>query len=104
MTDKSLLLQFARQGSTLTGTRLFWRNKWTGLQAQARFLSPGMSSVFVTLSAADMQWEDLYRHFSGLSAAAAGNDRLRQRFIWEMVQSHPHIIANYLDIRFRLYK
>ena len=59
-TDKSLLPQIVRQGSTLTSTRLFWRNKGTSLQAQARFLTPSMSPVFVTFSVANMQWEDLY--------------------------------------------
>jgi hypothetical protein len=53
--DESLLPQIVRQGSTLTGTRPFWRNKGTSLQAQARFLTPSMSPVFVTFSAADMQ-------------------------------------------------
>ncbi|KIX00539.1 uncharacterized protein Z518_10679 [Rhinocladiella mackenziei CBS 650.93] len=104
LTDESLLPQIVRQGSALNGTRPFWRNKRTGLQAQARFLSPEPSSVFLTFSAADMQWEDLHRHFPGFSAAARRDDRLRRQFIWEMVQSHPHIIASYLDIRFRVFK
>jgi hypothetical protein len=58
--------QIVRQGSTLTGTRPFWRNKGTSLQAQAHFLTPSMSPVFVTFSAADMQWEDLHQHFPGI--------------------------------------
>jgi ATP-dependent DNA helicase PIF1 len=103
-TDESLLPQIVRQGSTLTGTRPFWRNKGTSLQAQARFLTPSMSPVFVTFSAADMQWEDLHRHFPGFSAVATGDDRIRRQFIWDMVQNHPHIVAHYLDIRFRLFK
>ncbi|KIX04030.1 uncharacterized protein Z518_07583 [Rhinocladiella mackenziei CBS 650.93] len=48
LTDESLLPRIVRQGSTLTGTRPCWRNKGTGLQAQARFLLPGMSPVFLT--------------------------------------------------------
>ena len=102
--DESLLPQIVRQGSTLTGTRPFWRNKGTSLQAQARFLTPSMSPVFVTFSAADMQWEDLHRHFPGYSTVATEDDRTRRRFIWDMVQNHPHIVAHYLDIRFRLFK
>jgi hypothetical protein len=103
-TDESLLPQIVQQGSTLTGTRPFWRNKGASLQAQARFLTPGMSPVFLTFSAADMQWEDLYRHFPGYSAVAVEDDRTRRQFIWDMVQNHPHIVAHYLDIRFRLFK
>ena len=53
-TDNSLLPQIVCQGSMLTGTRLFWRNRGTSLQAQACFLTPSMSPVFVTFSAADM--------------------------------------------------
>jgi len=56
LTDDSLLPQIVRQGSDLTGTRPFWKNKGNHLQAQARFLSPSMSPVFVTFSAANMQW------------------------------------------------
>jgi hypothetical protein len=54
LTDDALLPQIVRQGSDLIGTRPFWRNRSNHLQAQARFLSPGMSPVFVTFSAADM--------------------------------------------------
>ena len=53
-TDKSLLPQIIRQGSMLTSTCPFQRNKGTSLQAQAHFLTPSMSPVFVTFSAADM--------------------------------------------------
>jgi hypothetical protein len=55
LADEALLPQIVRQGSGLTGTRPYWRNKSSSLQAQARFLSPSMSPVFVTFSAADMQ-------------------------------------------------
>jgi ATP-dependent DNA helicase PIF1 len=101
-TDESLLPQIVRQGSTLTGTRPFWRIKGSSLQAQACFLTPSMSPVFVTFSAADMQWKDLHRHFPGYSTIES--DRIRRQFIWDMVQNHPHIVAHYLDIRIRLFK
>jgi hypothetical protein len=39
-TDEFLLPQIVRQGSTLTGTRPFWRIKRSTLQAQACFLTP----------------------------------------------------------------
>lgn len=85
----------------LTGTRPFWRNKSNALQAQARFLSLSMSPVFVTLSAADMQWQDLHRHFPGFSDVATAIDTVRRRFIWNRVQNHPHLIAHYLALRFQ---
>jgi hypothetical protein len=52
--DESLLPHIVRQGSSLTGTRPFWKNKSNSLQAAARFLSLGAAPVFVTFSAADM--------------------------------------------------
>ena len=103
LTDDSLLPQIVRQGSDLTGTRPFWRNKGNHLQAQARFLSPSMSPVFVTFSAADMQWQDLHRHFPGFSDVATADDRTRRTFIWDGVQHNPHIVAHYLVIRLQAF-
>jgi hypothetical protein len=54
LADEGLLPQIVRQGSHLNRTRPFWRNKSNSLQAQARFLSPDTSPVFVTFSTADM--------------------------------------------------
>ena len=101
LADESLLPHIVRQGSKLSGTRPFWRNKSSSLQAQARFLSPSMSPVFVTFSAADMQWQDLHRHFPGWADVETANDRMRRKFGWDRVQDHPHLIAHYLVIRFR---
>jgi ATP-dependent DNA helicase PIF1 len=103
LADEALLPQIVRQGSDLTGTRPFWRNKSSSLQAQARFLSPSMSPVFVTFSAADMQWQDLHRHFPGWADVAAADDRTRRKFVWDRVQDHPHLIAHYLAIRFHAF-
>ena len=98
-TDESLLPQIVRQGSSLTGTRPFWRNKSSHLHAQACFLSQDMSPVFITFSNADMQWQDLHRHFPGWSEVSQANDSVRRRFIWDRVQDQPHIIAHYVTIR-----
>ena len=104
LTDEGLLPQIIRQGSALPGTRPFWRNQGCGLQAQARFLSPKMSPVFVTFSAADMQWKDLHRHFPNWDRVASADDRTQYNFIWDSVQSNPHIIAEYLVLRLRAFK
>jgi ATP-dependent DNA helicase PIF1 len=103
LADEALLPQIVRQGSDLTGTRPFWRNKSNSLQAQARFLSPSMSPVFVTFSAADMQWQDLHRHFPGSTDVALANDPTRRKFVWDGVQENPHLIAHYLAIRFQAF-
>src|SRR5258707_14350168 len=78
LADEGLLPQIVRQGSDLTGTRPYWKNRSNSLQAQARFLSPSMSSVFVTFSAADMQWQDFHRHFPGFSDVVTANDATRR--------------------------
>jgi len=98
-----LLPQIVRQGSDLTGTRPFWKNKSNHLQAQARFLSPSMSPVFMTFSAADMQWQDLHRHFPGYAELGDADDRTRRAFIWDGVQNNPHIVAHYLSIRLKAF-
>jgi len=54
LTDDALLPQIVRQGSDLTRTHLYWRNKSNHLQAQACFLLPSMSPIFVTFSMADI--------------------------------------------------
>jgi hypothetical protein len=103
LADDALLSQIVRQGSDLTGTRPFWRNKSNSLQAQARFLSPGTSPVFLVFSAADMQWQDLHRHFPCFSDVALADDLTRSRFVWDGVQTHPHLVASYLVIRFQAF-
>src|SRR5580692_1433760 len=99
LTDDHLLPQIVRQGSALMGTCSFWRNKSNHLYAQARFLSQDMSPVFITFSCADMQWQDLHRHFPGWSEVSRAGETVRRRFIWDRVQDQPHLIAHYLTIR-----
>jgi hypothetical protein len=103
LSDEGLLPQIVRQGSHLNGTRPFWRNKSNSLQAQARFLSPDTSPIFVTFSAADMQWQDLHRHFPGFSDLTTADDRTQRTFIWDGVQKNPHIVAHYLVLRLRAF-
>jgi hypothetical protein len=62
-----------------------------------------MSPVFLTFSAADIQWQDLHRHFPGWADVAVADDRIRHSFAWDGVQNNPHIIAEYLVIRLRMF-
>jgi hypothetical protein len=101
--DSHLVDQVVRQGSVLTGTRPFWRNKSNSLTAQARFLSTDTAPVFITFSAADMQWQDLHRHFPDWTTVKNGSETARRQFIWDKVQNYPHIVAHYLQIRFRTF-
>ena len=83
--DPNLLPQIVRQGSSLTGTRPFWRNRGASLQAQARFLTRQMSPVFITFSCADLQWHNLHRQMPQYDDFLAGNDMVRRRIVWENV-------------------
>jgi hypothetical protein len=102
-TDANLLPQIVRQGARLPGTRPYWRNRSGDLQAHARFLSPSTAPVFLTLSCADMQWHDLQRHLPRFADYLTGDDRIRQRIVWSNVQEYPHVVAHYLDLRFRAF-
>jgi ATP-dependent DNA helicase PIF1 len=101
--NKSLLQQVVRQGSSLTGTRPFWRAKASGLLAQAHFLSPGSSPVFVTLSCADMQWHDLQRHLPRFTDYTTGDPKTRQKIVWDNIQNNPYIVAYYLTLRLQAF-
>jgi ATP-dependent DNA helicase PIF1 len=97
----TILPTIVRQGSSLIGTRPYWKNRSNTLMAQARFLCPTTAPVFITFSAADMQWQDLHRHFPGYQEAVTADETARKLWIWNMVQQQPHIIANYLTLRFQ---
>jgi ATP-dependent DNA helicase PIF1 len=102
-TDKSLLPQIVRQAAVLPGTRPYWANRGGNLLAHARFLSSHAAPVFVTFSCADMQWHELQRHLPRFTDYNTGEARTRQRIVWSNIQDYPHIVAHYLDIRFRAF-
>jgi Helitron helicase-like domain at N-terminus len=62
-----------------------------------------MSPVFLTFSCADLQWHDLHRHLPRYDQYRAGNAIVRRHITWENVQDCPHIVAYYLDLRFRAF-
>ena len=102
-TDPNILPQIVRHAADLPGTRPFWRSRGTNLQAHARFLSRAAAPVFVTFSCADMQWHDLQRHLPRFAEYVTEDNSTRQKIVWSNIQSYPHIIAHYLDIRFRTF-
>ena len=101
--DERLVDHVVRQGAQLTGTRPFWRRKSNSLTAQARFLSHEMAPVFVTFSAADMQWQDLHRHLPGWADVESATDAVRRKLIWQGIQEYPHLAAHYLQIRLQVF-
>ena len=59
--------------------------------------------VFLTFSAADMQWPDLHKHFLGYSRATDGDYHMLRELVWDGVQNQPHIVAHYLLFRFEAF-
>ena len=92
----------ARRAGGLLGTRLYWNIKRSNLQAMAKSL-PKPPSLFFTLSSADHQWADLFKHFPNREGYFAAPEASRHNIAWRLVQEHPHIVADYLERRFSLF-
>ncbi|KID80837.1 ATP-dependent DNA helicase PIF1 [Metarhizium guizhouense ARSEF 977] len=100
--ESTLLKSIVRSGATLTGTRPYWRQKENALKATARYFGT-TGTVFCTWSCADHQWDDLHRHLPRYVQWRDGTDEDRRKIAWENVQRFPHIIAAWLDIRFKAF-
>ena len=100
--ESTLLKSIVRSGATLTGTRPYWRQKENALKATARYFGT-MGAVFCTWSCADHQWDDLHRHLPRYEQWRDGTDEERRKIAWENVQRFPHVIAAWLDIRFKAF-
>jgi hypothetical protein len=97
-----LLDSVVRVGKNLTGTRPYWNSKRVELIAYARNLT-NMGASFLTFSCADHQWDDLQRHLPRFDEWQNGDERQRSNIAWENVQNNPHIIAQWLHIRFKAF-
>lgn len=62
------------------------------------------SPVFITLSAADHQWDNLMRQLPNYKEWRMSTTAQRQYIVQENLQKNPHIVAGWLDLRFRLFK
>lgn len=100
--NDTLLRSIARAGANIPGTRPFWQQHRSHLLALIRNLA-FIGAVFCTWSCADHQWDDLHRHFPSYPQWKNGTDQERQRIAAQNVKNYPHIIAAWLDIRFKLY-
>lgn len=100
--EGTLLKSIVRSGATLTGTRPYWRQKEHALRATARYFGT-VGAVFCTWSCADHQWDDLHRHLPRYEQWRDGTDERRRKIAWENVQRFPHVIAAWLDIRFKAF-
>lgn len=59
--ENDLLPRIVRYSAALVGTRPYWTKQQKELQWMGRGICDA-SPVFITLSAADHQWDDLMRH------------------------------------------
>ena len=89
-----LLNKIFRYANILPGTRPYWNNRRRQLEGYVRNLDNNV--LFLTFSAADMQWFDLQSHMPRFDEYLAGDDQAKKRIIYENLQNHPHIAAGWL--------
>ena len=102
--DNHLAENIVRKADSLRGTRPYWKTARQELEAMV--LCVGPPSLFFTLSAADMQWSDLHTHLpSNLKDeyAQASSGPAKATIASRFLQLYPHVAAEYLKIRFRLF-
>lgn len=99
--DNNLADSIMRRAVKIRGTRPYWMQCRRELEAMVRDLK--CPHVFLTFSAADMQWDDLYRHMPEYESFKCSTDTERGRLAYRLLQENPHIAAEYLDRRFQLF-
>ena len=60
--------------------------------------------LFVTLSAADIHWDDLMRHLPNYNEWCEGTAAERIRISRENLRNNPHIVAQWIHIRYTTFK
>ena len=80
----------------IRGTMAYWKDQLAGLLARIRTLGP--PTFFITLSANDMAWTELYCHINPcLSLEDA--EALSSSDKWEMMRTNPVLCATYFHRR-----
>ncbi|EED21753.1 hypothetical protein TSTA_089920 [Talaromyces stipitatus ATCC 10500] len=93
-------------GANLLGLTDDLRNAFAdeGLEADALLKAMvkniGPAHLFLTLSAADLHWDDLMRHLPRYQEWKNGTATERIHISWENLCDNPHIVANWFHIRF----
>ena len=74
--DLEVLAQrIACRGAVLPGTRPYWSDASRKLKAQIRDTNCKSPHLFFTVSAADIQWPDLYQHMPAYLGAPPENEQ-----------------------------
>ncbi|EED14666.1 hypothetical protein TSTA_041440 [Talaromyces stipitatus ATCC 10500] len=99
---EALLNSITRRSGTLRGTRPFWTNKHQHLKAMVKNIGP--SHLFLTLSAADLQWADLMQHLPNFEQWKAGTSSERIQIARDNLRDNPHIVAQWFLIRYNTFR
>ena len=93
--DEELVGRISRAAEFLRGTRPYWHSQSCDLEAIVRQLNS--PHLFVTWSAADIQWDDLHRHLPKYTEPLDFvSDPNRHQIASHHMIKHPHIVAEYL--------
>ncbi len=90
-----------RQTSCLRETWSFWNSKRRQLKIMIRDLS--CLNLFLTFSATDMQWNDLYIHMLEYDVYLNAIEKKKHWLIFCLLQKNSHVVIEYLNRRFRLF-
>ncbi|KAG7009693.1 ATP-dependent DNA helicase [Physcia stellaris] len=102
--DSHLADSIIRRGDVIRGTRPYWKKARSELEAMV--LCIGAPSLFFTLSAADMQWSDLYDHAPAdirERYEKATTEPAKAAIATQFLQQNPHIVSEYLTIRWGMF-
>ena len=93
----------SRRSTSLRGTRPYWIRAKNELEVVVRQL--GTPSLFFTLSAADLQWDDFYTHLPDAERAKylASTKHERDVQAARCLQENPLLAAHWLTIRLNIF-
>ena len=90
-----------RSAEQLRGTRPFWAAR--GRELEAMVLNLNAPHLFITASAADLQWFDLQAQMPGFERYSEQTEHEQYRAASDNLTHNPHIAAEYLTYRFELF-
>ena len=90
-----------RSAELLRGTRPFWAAR--GRELEAMVLNLNAPHLFITASAADLQWFDLHAQMPGFERHSERTEHEQYRAASDNLTHNPHIAAKYLTCRFELF-
>ena len=98
---RRLLNSIVRQSATIRGTRSFWNGKRQELDAYVRAL--GSPTLFMTASAADLQWDSLIRLSNRYREWKEASSTRRIAISREFLKDNPHLAVQHFQHRLNLF-